>query len=454
MISAVHVKEEAGKLPPQAPEIEQAVLGALLMVPEAWVRVSDILTAEVFHIEAHRLLYSAARSMWAKGEVVDLLTLTDRMRRDGLLDIVGGPFYISQLTNKVASSANIEYHTRILIEHHIARSLIFIGNQAIQQAYDHPSSLDLLDRISTQVTDLYGYTIGTGSTSAADGIGDLTDSKPKAYYSFGIPELDGKAVLQSGLPHVFAGRPGIGKSIFAVEVMWHLTLTGTVLLFSPEMTKRQVQARILARETGVPYSTIIRGRMTEQEIDIVSRCSMEIAGRLNRLKLDTTSGITPDQMRARVERAMKQEGVIAFGVDHLHEMRTVHAATDRKEFERVSICMAGVTEVAKATDLPALVMCQLSRAVEGRGDKRPSLSDLRGSGAIEEKAALVGLLFREGYYSPEPPMHDTLEISVAKNRDGAVGLATAPITPAYSRIGGAPVTFKPTAIPQSDDHPF
>ena len=454
MISAVHINSEAGRPLPQAPEMEQAVLGALLIVPEAWTKVSDILTPDIFHTEPNRLLYSAARAMWAKGERVDLLTLTDRMRRDGLLEVVGGPFYISQLTNKVASSANIEYHVRILIEHHIARSLIFIGSEAYKQAYEHPSSLDLLDRISGQITDLYGYTIGTGSTSAADGIGDLTDAKPKAFYSFGIPELDNKAVFQAGLPHVFAGRPGIGKSILAVEVMWHMTLAGTVLLFSPEMTKRQVQARIIARETGVMYSTIIRGRMTEQEVDIVSRCAMDIAGRLNRLKLDTTSGITPEQMRARTERAMKQDGIIAFGVDHLHEMRTGHATTDRKEFDRVSICMSGVTEIAKATDLPALVMCQLSRAVEGRGDKRPSLADLRGSGAIEEKAAVVGLLFREGYYMPDPPLHDTLEINVAKNRDGAVGLATAPIAPAFSRIGGAPVTFTPSFRQDTDDSPF
>lgn len=453
MITAVHIKPEEGRVLPQAPELEQAVLGALLLVPEAWSKVSDILVADVFHIEPNRLLFKAMSLMRSKGEVVDIVTLCDRMRRDGLLDVVGGPFYISQLTNKVASSANIEYHVRILIEHHIARSLIFIGNRATKEAYDHPSALDLLDNISAAITDLYGFTIGTTSTSAADGIGELTDASPRPFYAFGMPELDQKVVFQAGLPHVFAGRPGIGKSIFAVEAMWHMTLSGTVLLFMPEMTRKQVQARILAREAGVPYSTIIRGKMTQQEVDAVAACAMDIAGRLNRLKLDPTSGITPDQMRARVERSLKQDGIIAFGVDHLHEMRTGHAATDRKEYERVSICMSGVTEIAKSTDLPALVMCQLSRAVEGRGDKRPNIADLRGSGAIEEKAAVVGLLYREGYYHPGPPMHDRLEINVAKNRDGDVGIAIEPITPAFSRIGYT--SQRPTTNTKHHDHqPF
>jgi replicative DNA helicase len=430
---------------PNAPELEQAVLGALLILPAAWIKVGDLLTPELFYVEAHRDIFKAAHGLWMASKPVDTLTVSNVLRGEGLLDQVGGVFYVSQLTGKVAGSAHIEYHVRILIEHHVQRSLIAIGTKASADGYTTPDAFDLLDRISAAITDLYGVTQPTHLLNAANGLELVTDGTPSMGYTFGITELDRIAVFEPGLPHVFAGRPGIGKSIFALEVCWHLTMTGNVLLFSPEMTLRQVQARILSRECGVPYQSILRKRMDAQQSEDVANAAMNLSARMSRLKVDPTGGITPDQIRIRTERAMKTENVIAFAVDHLHKMKTGNSKTDRSDFERISQCMNGLTEVAKNTMLPALVMCQLNREVEKRSDKKPNMADLRGSGEIEQDAAVVGLLFREGYYQPEPPMEDTLEISIAKNRDGAVGLCTAPITPAFSRIGNP--TYKPTKAP-------
>jgi len=201
---------------------------------------------------------------------------------------------------------------------------------------------------------------------------------------------------------------------------------------------RQVQARIVSSECGVPYSTILRQQMNEQDRETVAQCIMRIGDRLDNLKIDPTSGITPSQIRARCERAMKMDGILAFGVDHLHKMSTGDRRSDREETSRISQCMEGITEVAKNTNLPAFVACQLNREVEKRTDKRPKLSDLKQTGKIEEDAAMVVLLYREGYYSEHPPYDDTMEFSVAKNRDGSTGLAKCPITPALNRIGFAP----------------
>ena len=436
-------KLEIVRQAPSAPEVEQAVLGALLLTGEAWPKCVDLLHAELFNEEANRQIFRIARELWAKGTPVDQMTVCSRLRAEGLLDSVGGAFYVSTLTGKVGSTANLEYHARILIEHHIARRLIAIGHNAIESSYTTADALVLLDTISASVSDLYAYTQPTSIASAAEGVTDLTDAKPGKFYDFGIPELDQIATFQAGLPHVFAGRPGIGKSIAAIHVMWHLTQRGNVLLFTPEMTIRQVQARIVASECGVPYSTILKGRMDEQERTNVAQCIIRIGDRLERLKIEPASGITPEQIRVRCERSMKTDGILAFAVDHLHKMSTGDRRADREETGRISQCMEGVTEVAKRSMLPALVACQLNREVEKRTDKRPKLSDLKQTGKIEEDAALVVLLYREGYYAEHPPMDDTLELSVAKNRDGSTGLAKAPITAAYNRIGAA---FTPRAF--------
>lgn len=456
------IAPEEGRQLPQAVELEQAVLGAIMLEASAMVRVAEIIDASAFHVEAHRSIYGACEYLHRQGHPIELLTVCDELRRRGELEQVGGAFYVAGLTGKMASSANVEYHARIVLERRIARRIIEIGSSASEQGYATDDSLELLDRVSGQITDLYASLQPNQMPSAADGIGDLVDASPSRHYTFGVSKLDEMAVFQCGLPHVFAGRPGIGKSVFAVHVMWHLTQLGNVLLFSPEMTLRQVQARILSNETGVPYSAILRKRMDEQQLDTVAAKSMQLAERLTRLKVDPTGGITPQQMRARCERAMKAHGIIAFGVDHLHEMSSGDPKVDRSEFDRVSACMTGITDIAKSTMLPALVMCQLNRAVEGRGDKRPNMADLRGSGKIEEKGVVVGLLFREGYYMPEPPYVDTLEFNIAKNRDGSVGVCHAEMIPSLSRITDAlpgrqvsvPINHPTSPANEPSDAPF
>lgn len=442
---------ELSRVPPSATDIEDAVLGALLIEPHVWPKVADRLHRDLFYLENNRAVFDAMWCLYAKGHPVDLVTVASRLRSEGTLEGIGGPYFLTTLTNRVASSANIEYHVTILTDKLISRRLVVIGNKAVRMGYEHPEGLDALDNISSEVTDLYSLTQPTRMTTAADGVEELIDRRAADFLTFGIPALDKVATFAAGVPSVFAGRPGIGKSIFGLEVLWHNTLRGPVLGFFPEMTRAQVQARILARESGVPYSRILRRAMSDRDMELVTSTLARIGDRMKLLKVDDTSGVTPDQVRARVERAVKAEGVVCFAVDHLHKMRTGNNQVDRRDFDRVGQCMNGVTEVAKRTNLPCLVMCQLNRGVESRGagEKRPKLSDLRSTGEIEQDAALVGLLYRDGYYSPEPPEVDRLEIGIAKNRDGAVGDVITGIRPAINYIGDDLAT-----TPGTDATPF
>lgn len=427
---------------PSAPEVERAVIGALLLNPDAWPPIADQLHGELFGDDNLRTVYTAMSALYHKGDPVDLITVVNRLRSDAVLDGIGGAVFLAGLQNAVSNTRNLQAHVRILTEKLIARKLVLIGSRAERMGMESPDALEALDTLSAQVTDLYQLTQPTRMRTAADGLAQVIDRTDPNFLGFGIPALDKIATFRAGVPSVFAGRPGIGKSIFSLEVLWHNTLRGPVIGFFPEMTHTQVQSRILAKESGVPYSRILRKDLSDRDMDLLTSTMERIADRMRLLKVDDTSGITPDQIRARVERGMKAEGVIAFAVDHLHKMRTGNGRVDQRDFDRIGQCMNGITEVAKRSDLPCLVMCQLNRQVESRGGskeegpgKRPKLTDLRSTGEIEQDAALVGLLYRDGYYEATPPEVDRLEIIVAKNRDGAVGEVATTIMPAINHIG-------------------
>lgn len=430
------------------------MLGALLLLPSAWPIAAPIIVPDVFYEASNKTIYKAAHQLWQDGRPVDILTVSQRLRNDGQLDAVGGAFYVSQLASKVSSTVNLEYHCRVLIERLIARRLQEVGLRLSTAAPATTDALDLLDKVSSTVTDLYQYTASSHMMTAAQDLDALTDERPPEFLTFGVDDLDRMVIMEPGLPVVVAGRPGMGKSMFCVHAVWHNTLRGNVMLFSPEMTLRQVQARIVSSLCGVPYSAILRRSLTGIERDLVARTANDNAERLARVIVDPTSGITPTQMRARLERALKMYGPVMFAVDHLHKMTTGDRKVDAVDTARVSQAMEGVTEIAKNTGLPALVMAQLNRGVETRNDKRPTLADLKQSGKVEEDAAAVVFLYRDGYYNGNPP-DDRLEMIVAKNRDGGLGTATSGVSVAVNRIGGvAPPPAQKSEDAVADDPPF
>jgi replicative DNA helicase len=418
-------------------EIERAVLGAAMMGERGLAALTRILAPDSFAHIPHSQIASAILGLHRDGSPVDTLTVVQELKRRDQLADVGGVQYVSQLTNLIASTANAEHHARVVSEAHAMRSLASVAADISQDAGHASDPFDAIHRAQTSIGAIFARLTSGADTSktAADDIAALTDASPMPPgYTTGILELDHVLSVQPGLPYVFAGRPGIGKSIVSCSLAWHMTLAGEALLFSPEMTLRQVQARILSMESGVPYSRILARRMDEQDMDNVAATSVRIAGRLAMLCVDETPNISPEQVMAKAARFKKDTNAAGYVLDHLHKMSTGDRRVDKDETPRVSQCMEGLTRVCKDTGMFGIIMCQLNRQVEARTDRRPRLADLKQTGRIEEDAAGVVLLYREGYYQPTQPWEDTMELAIAKNRDGACDVVNARCIPALNRI--------------------
>jgi replicative DNA helicase len=418
-------------------EVERAILGAAMLEARGLSSLVRALAPDSFSDPRHSQIAAAIIGLHKDGNPVDILTVVGELKRRSQLAAIGGPLYVSQLTNNVASSANSEYHARVIAQAHALRSLAVVAADIAQDSGHASDPFDVIRRAQDSLGAIFSRLTSGADTSrtAADDIAKLTDTGPMPPgYTTGIDELDRVLSVQPGLPYVFAGRPGIGKSILSCAIAWHMTLSGEALLFSPEMTLRQVQARILSMECGVPYSRILARRMDAQEVDTASECAMRIAGRLALLHVDETPAIAPEQVMAKAARFRKETGAAGYVLDHLHKMSTGDRRVDKDETPRVSQCMEGLTRVCKDTGMFGIIMCQLNRQVESRTDRRPRLADLKQTGRIEEDAAGVVLLYREGYYQPTQPWEDTMELAIAKNRDGACDVVNAQCIPALNRI--------------------
>lgn len=455
MIRIVPGTEEGG-LPPQALELEQHILGACLVSAEALGSVIDFLRPESFYDPSHICIWRAIAFLHGKSREVNEISVCQRLRETGELDGVGGPFYISKLTLRLPSTAGVEYNAHIIAQKHMLRQVIEFSHAAIADAYADTDCFDVLDGIRSNVDEALRYTQPRALVYGNDDIESLVDGVKPSYIRWSMPELSEKALCYGGLVHTVAGRTGLGKSIFSCEQAWAWTEAGHVLMFTPEMTKRQVQARILARESGVPYSRILAANMSEQDQSDVFEARQRIEHRLQRLVVDEMGGVTPSHIRAKVNRAAAEHPVCAVVIDHLHEMK---AGIDRIDNDpssrsRFSYCISELSEIAKTSGLPFLVMAQLNRDVEKRGNRRPVISDILWSGDVEQKSAFIGLLYREGYYQEQPPYEDILELIVAKYRDGGVGLCRAKVIPSLSRIGDAAAPQLPHPDDRTETAPF
>ena len=434
---------------PSAPEIEQAVLGTLMIYRPALQKVIDFLTPDMFSGNPNANIYRAILALDRMGAEPNILTVTQWLRNEKLIEATGGAGYVSLLTNKVSNDASIDYHARVVQQKYILRRLIFGAEATKNAAYCDNDCFDVLDIAEQSISDCRENLAPNAVETGADEGSNLVDGIRPPFLRFNTPELCDRAMFQSGLIHTFGGRTGMGKSIMSTEEAWGWTNLGRVLMFSPEMTKRQVTARILSRESGVPYTNILFGKMDTYEQDLVAQTWHRISDRLKKLIIDPTSAVTPSRVSAVTKRMMK-DGIVAVVIDHLHDMSTgiPRIDSDPSGRPRVAYCITQLNEIAKSTNLPFMVMAQLNREVESRTDRRPKISDLLWAGEIEQKSAVIGLLYRQGYYEPEPPWNDTLEISIAKNRDGGVTTCKAPITPALSLIG------QPTKIEENGNAPF
>lgn len=425
-----------GKLPPQNRDLEEVVLGALMLDKDALPVVLEILSPSSFYVDAHQHIYQAMLNLFEHSKPVDMLTVTEELRRLGKLEAVGGPYTLVQLTNRVASSANIEYHARIIAQKFIQRELIRISNQTIRDAYE--DTTDVFDLLDDAESGLFQITQNNISKSY-EPLGALSGLALKQ-----IEELSKKEDGMTGVPTGFrsldqltsgwqpsdliiiAARPSMGKTAFTLNLARNAAVDHgkPVAVFSLEMGNLQLAMRLISAEAEVEGSRLRNGKLqNDQEWQRVHRAIEKFSN--VPIYIDDTPGINIFELRAKCRRLRKQHGIEMVIIDYLQLMTGSGDSKGNREQEVSGISRA-LKGMAKELGIPVIALSQLSRSVESRGGtKRPMLSDLRESGAIEQDADIVTFLFRPEYYGifTDEDGRDTqglTEVIVAKHRNGAV----------------------------------
>jgi replicative DNA helicase len=424
---------EHGKIPPQALDLEEAVLGAMMLEKDKLAAVIDILRPEVFYKPEHQLIFAAIQGLFAQIKPVDILTVTEELRNRGELEQVGGPYYIAMLTNRVASSANIEFHSRILLQKHIQRELIRISSNIIKDAYEDTTDVfDLLDAAENNLFNVSETSLRRNVRSMPGLVKEAVDEIAAGRsheghlrgVGSGFTEIDRMTGgWQKSDLIILASRPGMGKTAFALTMARNIAIDfkKPVALFSLEMSAVQLVTRLIASETEIPAEKLKRGNLEEYEWEqLLSKITPLINAPLY---IDDTPALTPFELRAKARRLKAQHQIGIIFLDYLQLMSgpSEHKGNREQEISNIS---RSLKALAKELDIPIIALSQLSREVEKRLVKKPILSDLRESGSIEQDADMVMFIYRPEYYKIDDDtfgrsVEGLAEISVAKNRHGA-----------------------------------
>ena len=427
---------EQGKLPPQAIELEEAVLGALMIDKNALNDVIDILDPECFYKDAHREIYSAIKNLFAESQPIDMLTVSTALKKNGQLELCGGDFAIANLTQKVSSSAHIEFHSRIIVQKHIQRSLIRVSSEIINDAYDESSDvLDLLDKAEAKLFEIANGNIKKNYDSAQslvktaiERIEHISKQEGLSGVATGFTKLD--AITSGWQPSdliILAARPGMGKTAFVLSMARNIAVDSKkgVAVFSLEMSSVQLITRLISSETGLSSEKLRKGKLEDYEWQ-------QLHAKIKNLEkaplfIDDTPALSVFDLRAKCRRLVAQHNVEVIIIDYLQLMTAGGDSKGNREQE-ISTISRSLKSIAKELSVPVIALSQLSRAVETRGgSKRPLLSDLRESGAIEQDADIVSFIFRPEYYGltewdddDATPCEGQAEFIIAKHRNGGL----------------------------------
>lgn len=424
-----------GKVPPQAIPLEEVVLGAIMIDKDGFPSIIEILRPESFYLEKNQVIFQVMSELFAKSQPIDLLTVHEALKKSGQLDFAGGLTYLMELTNKVGSAANIEFHARIIAQKYIQRELIRVSTQVINESFeDAKDVLEILDEAERGLFDITDQNLNTGYQS-------LTSLVVKAQKE--IEAVSQRGSDMTGVPTGFVGldkitngwqpsdlvimaaRPGMGKTAFTLSLAKNAAEAGKgIAFFSLEMANVQLVQRLISMEAEINSSKLRSGRLEEFEWRKL-HSAVEKLAQLP-IYIDDTPGINIFELRAKCRRLKQNHQISMIIIDYLQLM--AGSPTDKRgnREQEISSISRALKGLAKELHVPVIALSQLSRAVESRGgDKRPQLSDLRESGAIEQDADIVTFIYRPGYYGlgddklnvPE----DLTEIIISKHRNGGLG---------------------------------
>ncbi|WBX72673.1 replicative DNA helicase [Tenacibaculum pacificus] len=433
--SARTVSLEKGKLPPQALELEEAVLGAMMIDKKGIDEVIDILTPESFYDKRHQEVYQAIYTLFQNSEPIDLLSVSNQLKKSGKLDVAGGDFFLIGLTQKVASSAHIEFHSRIILEKYIQRRLITISSEIIENSYNETIDVfDLLDEAEGKLFEVTQGNLKKGAEKAdslvqqsINRIQEISGKEGMSGLQTGFTKLD--ALTSGWQPSdliIIAARPGMGKTAFVISMAKNMAIqfNNAVAIFSLEMSSVQLITRMISSETGLTSEKLRKGDLEPHEWEQLNVKVKKLSDAP--IFIDDTPALSIFDLRAKARRLVSQHDVKIIVIDYLQLMTAGGSGGNREQ--EISTISRNLKALAKELSIPVIALSQLSRAVETRGgSKRPLLSDLRESGAIEQDADIVSFIFRPEYYGmtewdddDHTPREGQGEFIVAKHRNGGM----------------------------------
>lgn len=420
---------DMGKVPPQAIDIEEAVLGALLIESQIYKVVGDMIIPELFYKENHKIIFEAIKSLHGKSIAVDILTVTNELRSNGKLEIVGGAYAVSTMTNHIASTANIEYHIRILIEMYLKRELIQFGSDLAANGFDNTKDVfELIEGAEKSVNSIVtnkliqkqDITVGNYLREAIRNIESASEAKTGLTgLPSGFTEIDR---VTNGWQNtdliILSARPGTGKTslMLCIAAAEAIDFNIPTVIFSLEMSAVQLVKRILSFRTNINNEYFKSGNLSQEMWYLVNDAITKI---LNApLYIDDTGGLSIQDIRAKAIKYKEQYGIRSIYLDYIQLANAGKSFKGNREQE-VSTISRGLKSLAKDLNVPIIALSQLSREVEKRSDKRPMLSDLRDSGALEQDTDLVAFIYREEMYNVDAEPGKA-ELIIAKNRNGSL----------------------------------
>ena len=425
-------KKEEGmlKLLPQSIEAEEAVLGAVLVNPASIGKIIDYIKPESFYKPAHKVIFEAVSELFTKGEPVDIVTVSEFLRNEDKLEKAGGRSYINDLALNVVTTANIEYYAKIIQEKEIKRSLINAGSEIVSMSYENEETDIVLDNAQKLIFDIAAQKDTSDLVPIQKLVASSYEMIEQRYnnkddlvgVTTGFYELnDITSGFQKSDLIILAARPSMGKTALALNLAQNVALKGkkAVAIFSLEMPKQQLVKRMLCSEAEVDASRVTAGNLQSKDWDKLVDAMTRLAD--TKIYIDDASGVTVTDIKAKCRRLMMEEKDLGLVViDYLQLMEGGGNPNDRNQ--QISQISRGLKGLARELDVPVIALSQLSRGVEQRNDKRPMLSDLRDSGAIEQDADIVMFIYRDEYYNKDNVENKgKAEIIIAKHRNGPTG---------------------------------
>ena len=417
------------RIPPHSVESEQSILGSILLDKDAIITVAETITPTDFYKDAHRIIYESMMALNNKNEPIDMVTLTDELRKRGYLDDIGGVTYLTSLSTIVPTTSNVKYYAEIVKEKSVLRQLIKASNDIINLGYGSGENAeDVLDFAEKKIFDISQERTSDDFKPINQVLMDTYDMIESIYsnksdvtgVTTGFKDLNKKINgLQRTDLILVAARPAMGKTAFALNLVQNAAIKGnaSVAVFSLEMSKEQLAQRMIAAQSNVELKKMKAGTLNDADWPrIISAMAVMSDAKIF---IDDTPGIKINELRSKCRKLKMEQGLDLVMIDYLQLMESDSKNESRQQ--EISKISRSLKILAKELDCPVVALSQLSRAPEQRADHRPVLSDLRESGAIEQDADIVMFLYRDEYYHSDSEKKDLAEIIIAKNRHGETG---------------------------------